>query len=126
MAALLATRRDVTVAVIDLDGHHTNGYAAWEVLHAGGRHIPALLVVNASALGRIDGEAEAHEDDEYLTGRTCRVRSAGGSRPCASAPSPWTTEAAGAPLDRDRRLEPPRPDARGVQLRAAWARPLWR
>ena len=67
MAALLDAKRDIAVAVIDLESSPSNGHAAWSVLHQGGRRIPALLVVNASALDRIGDDAETREEDEYLT-----------------------------------------------------------
>jgi pilus assembly protein CpaE len=67
MAALLDAKRDIAVAVIDLEGSPSNGHGAWSVLHQGTRTVPALLVVNASALDRIGDDDETREDDEYLT-----------------------------------------------------------
>ena len=67
MAALLDAKRDIAVAVIDLEGSPSIGHAAWSVLHQGGRRIPALLVVSASALDRIGNDEETREEDEYLT-----------------------------------------------------------
>lgn len=62
---LLATRRDVAVGVVDVEGDPDDAGRAWELLHAA-RHIPALLVVNPATLDRLDAEA-GHETDEYLT-----------------------------------------------------------
>lgn len=62
---LLATRRDVAVGVVDIEGDPDDAGRAWELLHAA-RHIPALLVVNPATLDRLDAEA-GHETDEYLT-----------------------------------------------------------
>jgi pilus assembly protein CpaE len=62
---LLATRRDVVVGVVDVEGDPDDASRSWELLH-GTRVIPALLVVNAATLERLDDEA-GHETDEYLT-----------------------------------------------------------
>jgi len=67
LAALLDAKRDIAVAVIDLESSPSTGRAAWSVLHQGGRHIPGLLVLNASALDRIGDDEETRDDDEYLT-----------------------------------------------------------
>lgn len=64
---LLATRRDVVIAVIDVESDPVSGSDAWDVLHEAGRNIPALLVVDDAALGRLDLSAPGHQDDEYLT-----------------------------------------------------------
>ena len=55
------------MAIIDVEGDEELGAAAWQVLHRRGRTIPALLVVTASTLDRLDVTAPGHEDDEYLT-----------------------------------------------------------
>ena len=67
LAAQLAARRDIVIAVIDMEGDPTGGHAARSALHAAKRNIPALLVVNASTLERMGAEAAGHADDEYLT-----------------------------------------------------------
>ena len=64
---LLATRRDVAVGVLDVDGNPEDASTAWELLHGAGRNIPALLVVNPATLDRLDPYAAGHENDEYLT-----------------------------------------------------------
>ncbi len=66
LADLLATRRDVAVAVVDVEGDSEDAGRAWEILHAT-RDIPSLLVVNPQTLDRLDEEAAGHESDEYLT-----------------------------------------------------------
>jgi Flp pilus assembly CpaE family ATPase len=66
LSALLAARRDVSVAIIDVESG-TVGHSAWITLVEAGRHVPALLVVNASALGWLAEEAAGRDDDEYLT-----------------------------------------------------------
>jgi pilus assembly protein CpaE len=66
LADLLATRRDVAVAVVDVEGDPEDAGRAWEILHAK-RDIPSLLVVNPQTLDRLDEEAAGHESDEYLT-----------------------------------------------------------
>jgi hypothetical protein len=76
LAALVAVRRDVAVAVLDVEGEADGGASTWAVLHEFGRNIPALLVVNPSTLDP-----------------TQPSRSAGASRRCASDPWPWTTAA---------------------------------
>lgn len=67
LAAQLAARRDIVIAVIDMEGDPTGGHAARSALHAARRNIPALLVVNASTLERMGAEAAGHADDEFLT-----------------------------------------------------------
>ena len=66
LAGLLATRRDLVVAVIDLGADFESGNACWTLLHAGGHNVPSLLVVNTTTLDRLDIEAPGHENDEYL------------------------------------------------------------
>ena len=67
LASLVVTRRDVAVAVIDVESEPDGGTATWSLLHDFGRHIPALLVVNPATLDRLDTSSPGHEDDEYLT-----------------------------------------------------------
>jgi len=66
LADLIATRRDIAVGVVDVDGDPDDASRAWEVLH-GSRAIPALLVVSTQTLDRLDPYAKGHESDEYLT-----------------------------------------------------------
>jgi pilus assembly protein CpaE len=65
--ALLATRRDVVVGVLDVDGDPADAADAWTLLHTGGRSIAALLVVNPATLDRLGDTSPGHQDDEYLT-----------------------------------------------------------
>ncbi len=67
LAALVAVRRDVAVAVLDVEGEADGGASTWAVLHEFGRNIPALLVVNPSTLDRLDTAAPGHDNDEYMT-----------------------------------------------------------
>jgi Flp pilus assembly CpaE family ATPase len=67
LAALVAVRRDVAVAVLDVEGEADGGASTWAVLHEFGRNIPALLVVNPTTLDRLDPAAPGHDNDEYLT-----------------------------------------------------------
>ena len=67
LEALLVTRRDVRVGVLDADGDPDDAAEAWTHLHKAGRSISALLVVNPATLDRLDLAAPGHEDDEYLT-----------------------------------------------------------
>ena len=62
---LLATRRDVAIAVIDAEAD-IDGEDAWAALHPGGRSIPALIVVDDASLDALDSSAPGHEDDEYV------------------------------------------------------------
>ena len=65
LGELLATRRDIVVGVVDVEGHPDDASRSWELLH-GTPVVPALLVVNPATLERLDDEA-GHETDEYLT-----------------------------------------------------------
>ncbi len=67
LQATLQARRDINVAIIDVETDPDAGSDAWSLLHESGRSIPALLVVSASMLERLDPEAAGHQDDEYLT-----------------------------------------------------------
>ena len=67
LAVLLAIRRDVAVAVVDVEGELDGGAYTWSLLHEQGRNIPALLVVHAAALDRMDTSAPGDDSDEYLT-----------------------------------------------------------
>jgi pilus assembly protein CpaE len=67
LANLVAMRRDVVAAVIDVEGDSDGGAATWCLLHEAGRDIPALLVVDPASFDQIDTSAEGHRNDEYLT-----------------------------------------------------------
>ena len=66
LEGVLATRRDVVVAIVDIESDVDQGLACWALLHDRGRNIPSLLVVDNESLDRIDVEAPGHESDEYL------------------------------------------------------------
>jgi MinD-like ATPase involved in chromosome partitioning or flagellar assembly len=78
---LVAARRDVVLAVIDVENDPEYGLEAWATLHESGRNIPALLVVDDVALEALDLAAPGHEDDEYL------------SRPYSAESIRWRVEA---------------------------------
>jgi pilus assembly protein CpaE len=63
---LLATRHDLMVGVIDVDGDPEDAARAWKLLHDD-RDVPALLVVSHQTLDRLNPEAVGHDTDEYLT-----------------------------------------------------------
>ena len=63
---LLATRRDVVVAVIDAQADDIDGEDAWAALHESGRSVPALLVVDSTSLDSLDDAMTGHADDEYV------------------------------------------------------------
>jgi pilus assembly protein CpaE len=67
LAALLAVRNDVAVAVIDLEGDLDDGLEAWSVLHGDGRSVPGLLVVADAALDRLATDGAGHPEDEFVT-----------------------------------------------------------
>ena len=66
LEGVLATRRDVVVAVIDVESDPDEGLRCWALLHDRGRNIPGLLVVDNDSLDKLDVEAPGHENDEYL------------------------------------------------------------
>lgn len=65
--ALLESRSDVIVAILDADGEPEVANAAWTLLHAKGRRVPALVVIDPATIEQLDLEGPGHEDDEYLT-----------------------------------------------------------
>ncbi len=67
LEAVLGSRRDIVVAVIDIETDPDAGTDAWSMLHESGRSIAALLVVSSAMLDRLDGASGGHQDDEYLT-----------------------------------------------------------
>jgi len=77
---LLATRRDIGVGVIDVEGDPEDAGRAWELLHEE-LDIPALMVVSLQTLDRLDPDVPGHETDEYLT------------RPYAAESIRWRVEA---------------------------------
>jgi pilus assembly protein CpaE len=67
LAALLATRTDVAVGIIDAEVEPELASLAWSLLHKGGRSVPALLVVNPATIDDLDVSGPGHDDDEYIT-----------------------------------------------------------
>jgi pilus assembly protein CpaE len=66
LEALLATRRDVAVAILDGETDLDQSLEYYALLREGGRQIPALMVLSERALGRLDPNSGGVED-EYIT-----------------------------------------------------------
>jgi MinD-like ATPase involved in chromosome partitioning or flagellar assembly len=66
LEALLATRRDVAVAILDGETDLDQSLEYYSLLRENGRAIPALMVVSERALGRLDPSGGGVED-EYFT-----------------------------------------------------------
>lgn len=67
LAALLASRNDVAIAILDLEDDLDDGLEAWTTLHRDGRNVPGLLVVADSALDRLATDGAGHPEDEFVT-----------------------------------------------------------
>jgi MinD-like ATPase involved in chromosome partitioning or flagellar assembly len=67
LEALLRSRGDVLVAILDADGDAGVANDAWTLLHEKGRRIPALVVIDPATMDQLNLEGADHEDDEYLT-----------------------------------------------------------
>jgi pilus assembly protein CpaE len=67
LAALMATRTDVAVGIIDAEVEPQHTALAWCLLQGKGRAVPALLIVNPATMDALDMSGPGHEDDEYLT-----------------------------------------------------------
>jgi len=68
LAALLASRRDIAVAILDGETDFDTSLEYYGLLHDEGRAIPALMVVSPRALDRLSGaSATSSVDDEYFT-----------------------------------------------------------
>ena len=68
LEAALSSRRDIALAIIDGESDFDRSLEMYEILHEGGRDIPALVVVSARTLDRLvsaPGSASLH--DEYVT-----------------------------------------------------------
>ncbi len=64
----LLSRSDIAVAIIDSENDFDASIEMYELLHEGGRDIPALLVVSGRALDRLAGSpGTASIHDEYVT-----------------------------------------------------------
>ena len=67
LEALLADRRDVTVAVLDGESDFDTSLEYYSLLHEAGRSIPALMVMSPRTLDRLTPMATSSIDDEYFT-----------------------------------------------------------
>ena len=68
LAALLASRHDVAVAVLDGESDFDESLEYYGLLHDVGRNIPALMIVSPRTLDRLAGAAgRAGAHDEYFT-----------------------------------------------------------
>ena len=79
LEALLAERRDIAVAVLDAETDFDRSIEYYTLLRENGRQIPALMVVSAAALDRL--ETSGAIEDEYFT------------RPYAADSIRWRVEA---------------------------------
>ena len=66
LEALLASRRDVAVAILDGETDFDQSLEYYGLLRDGGRAIPALMVVSERALARLD-PSSGDVEDEYFT-----------------------------------------------------------
>jgi pilus assembly protein CpaE len=66
LEALLASTRDVAVAILDGETDFDRSLEDYVLLHEGGRAIPALMVVSARSLDQLGARAGSVED-EYFT-----------------------------------------------------------
>ena len=67
MAALLSTRDDVGVAILDGENDFDATLEMYGMLHEAGREIPALLLMPPRALGRMGLGGRGYVKDEYFT-----------------------------------------------------------
>jgi pilus assembly protein CpaE len=67
LEALLASTRDVAVAILDGETDFDSSLEYYGLLREGGRAIPALMVVSPRTLDRLGGGAGASVEDEYFT-----------------------------------------------------------
>jgi len=68
LEALLADRRDVTLAVLDGEGDLDASLEYYSMLHEAGRSIPALMVLSPRAMQTLTATPVASSiDDEYFT-----------------------------------------------------------
>jgi len=66
--ALLASRRDIAVAILDGESDFDTSLEYYAILHDAGRQIPALMVLSPRALDRLSvGPSRAEVEDEYFT-----------------------------------------------------------
>jgi pilus assembly protein CpaE len=67
LEALLASTRDVAVAILDGETDFDTSLEFYGLLREGGRAIPALMVVSPRTLDQLGGGAGAGVEDEYFT-----------------------------------------------------------
>lgn len=78
---LLASRRDVAVAILDGETDFDASLEYYALLHDDGRSIPALMVVSPRTLDQLGSYTVASQEDEYL------------SRPYSAESIRWRVEA---------------------------------
>ena len=67
LEAVLASRRDVAVAILDGETDFNQSLEYYGLLREGGRRIPALMVMSPSALDRLGAASGGSVEDEYFT-----------------------------------------------------------
>ena len=67
LEALLESRRDVGVAILDAETDLDHALELYAALHEGARSIPALMVVSPAAVDRLAGSGGTKLEDEYVT-----------------------------------------------------------
>jgi pilus assembly protein CpaE len=67
LEALVTSRRDVAVAILDGETDFDRSLEYYGTLHEGTRNIPALMVVSPHAFERLASGAGSSIDDEYFT-----------------------------------------------------------
>jgi pilus assembly protein CpaE len=81
LEAVLATRRDVAVVILDGESDFDTSLEYYALLHEGGRHIPALMVLSPRALDSMTLGPSRGDGDEFFT------------RPYSSEALRWRVEA---------------------------------
>jgi len=67
LEALLASHRDIAIAILDGDTDFDRSLQFYDLVHEEGRSIPALMVMSSQALDRIESTSGASGlDDEFL------------------------------------------------------------
>ena len=117
LEALLATRRDVAVAILDGETDLDQSLEYYSLLRDDGRAIPALMVVSERTLGRLDpnsGGGRGRVLHPALFGRVAALARRGDVHPQPDRRRRLGPGPAGRP-DRDRGLDRARDDHRGLQ-----------
>ena len=92
LEALLASRRDVAVAILDGETDLDQSLEYYSLLRDAGRAIPALMVMSRARDDAPRGRVRRGRGRVLHPARTRPSRCAGASRPCASAARPSTTD----------------------------------